>query len=64
MRVSDVARAIGVSSDWLRRLEQQGRIPPAPRDLNGHRRYGPEDVKRLRELLFPDGQPLQDGGRR
>lgn len=53
MRVADVARELGFSPDWIRRMEREGRIPPAPRDLNNHRRYRPKDVKRLRELLFP-----------
>ncbi len=53
MRVVDVARELGFSSDWIRRAEKQGLIPPARRDVNGHRRYQPKDVKRLRELLFP-----------
>ena len=52
MRIAAVAQELGVSSDWLRRLERAGEIPKAQRDVNGHRRYATDDVVRLRELLF------------
>lgn len=52
MRVIDVARELGLSTDWIRRLEREGRIPPARRDCNNHRRYRREDLERLRELLL------------
>ena len=56
MRVGSFARELGFSAEWIRRMEREGKIPCAPRDLNGHRRYRPEDVERLRKLLFPDGK--------
>ena len=37
LRVNKVARELGVSETWLRRAEQQGRIPKARRDMNGWR---------------------------
>ena len=52
MRIGGLAQAVGVGPDWVRRLEGEGRIPPAPRDRNGHRRYSLEDVKKVRDLLF------------
>ncbi len=52
MRISTVGRLLGVSSDWIRRLERSGRIPHAPRDLNGHRRFTEAEVEHLRALLF------------
>ncbi len=52
MRVAEVARRLGVSPDWIRRLERQGRIPPPRRDLNGTRRYTLDDLERLEKLLF------------
>ena len=51
-RTKEAATAIGISADWLRRLERQGRIAPALRDVNNHRRYTTRDVERLRYLLF------------
>jgi DNA-binding transcriptional MerR regulator len=53
MRVTMVAKQLGVSADWLRRLERLGRIPRALRDMNGYRRYLQADVERLRQIIFP-----------
>jgi DNA-binding transcriptional MerR regulator len=52
MRIGAVARELGVSSEWLRDMERSGRLPAARRDFNGHRRYSPADVQRLRSLVF------------
>ena len=52
MRISDVARRLGFSADHIRDLEKSGRIPPALRDTNGHRRYTQDDLERLRRVLF------------
>jgi MerR HTH family regulatory protein len=60
MRVSEVARALLISPTFLRRLERSGRIPPARRDLNGHRRYTDEDLDRLRRLILgPSGDDVR-----
>jgi len=53
MRVTEVARELKCSAAWLKVLERQGVIPPAPRDRNGHRRYSADDIDRLRLILFP-----------
>ena len=60
MRCAGVARELGISADWVRRAEREGKIPPVRRDLHGHRRFRPEDVERLRQILFPSMQ--QDKG--
>ena len=52
-RVNQVARELGVSESWLRRGEQQGRIPKARRDLNGWRVYGEEEIAALQNALIP-----------
>ena len=52
MRIRSFSQKVGFSADWLRRLERNGRIPPATRDLNGHRRYTEGDVEKLRALLI------------
>lgn len=58
MRISEVARKLGVSASWLRKLERKGKIPPARRDVvSGQRRYMPEDLDRLRKYLYPDEPP-------
>ena len=49
-----------MSADWLRRLEKAGRIPPAPRDVNGHRRYSPEHVTAVKRALFAPGTCVAD----
>jgi len=53
MTVSEVAREIGRSTDWLREAERKGKIPRARRDLNGWRVYTEEDISKIRELLIP-----------
>ncbi|MBI4636282.1 MAG: MerR family DNA-binding transcriptional regulator [Candidatus Rokubacteria bacterium] len=52
MTVREVARRLGVSGEWLRRLEREGRVPRATRDLNGYRRYSEEDILALRRVLY------------
>jgi len=52
LRPVDVARAFGRSVAWLKALEREGIIPPAPRDeLNRERIYSPDDVERIRAIL-------------
>jgi MerR HTH family regulatory protein len=64
MRITSAARELGISADWLRRLERHGRLPPARRDLRGHRRYTAEDVHLLRQTLFPTGAGTTPRGTR
>ncbi len=52
-RVNQVARELGVSESWLRRGEQQGRIPKARLDLNGWRVYSEEEIAALQNALIP-----------
>lgn len=49
MHISEAARVLGVSSQHLRILEWQGRIPPARRDLNG-RIYSDFDIALLKSM--------------
>lgn len=51
MRPVDLAKLLGRTADWLRRLERQGRIPVAKRDFSGHRYYDADDLARIRDLL-------------
>ncbi len=51
MRIGDIARALGVSRDTIRRLERRGLIT-AERDWAGHRRFSPTDLERVRTFLF------------
>ena len=47
-RISEAARELGISAEWLRVGEKRGFFPPARRDRNGNRYYTPEDMERLR----------------
>jgi DNA-binding transcriptional MerR regulator len=49
IRISQVAEELGVSPQYLRMLEWQGRIPPTRRDYNG-RIYTEFDIALLRAL--------------
>jgi hypothetical protein len=48
-RISEAARELGISIEWLRAGERRGFFSPAPRDRNGHRYYTDEDIERIRE---------------
>jgi DNA-binding transcriptional MerR regulator len=47
-RISEAARELGISAEWLRVGEKRGFFPPALRDRNGHRYYTEEDLERMR----------------
>jgi DNA-binding transcriptional MerR regulator len=47
-RISEAARELGISAEWLRVGEKRGFFPPALRDSNGHRYYTEEDIERMR----------------
>jgi DNA-binding transcriptional MerR regulator len=47
-RISDAARELGISAEWLRVGEKRGYFPPALRDRNGYRYYTEEDIERMR----------------
>jgi DNA-binding transcriptional MerR regulator len=53
LRVHQVAEAVGVSKDTIRRHEAAGILEPAPRDIHGWRVYTPQQVERIRHTLFP-----------
>ena len=47
-RLSEAARELGISAEWLGKGETRGYFPPALRDRNGHRYYTEEDIERMR----------------
>ena len=49
VRISRVAKELGVTPQHLRMLEWEGRIPPARRDYNG-RLYSDLDIAILRAI--------------
>ena len=46
--ISEAARKLELSTEWLPQGEKRGSLPRARRDRNGHRYYTPEDLERLR----------------
>lgn len=52
-RISETARLLGISVEWLRKGEERGFFPKAPRDRNGHRYYTQADIQRLRNRRRP-----------
>jgi DNA-binding transcriptional MerR regulator len=47
--ISEAARRLGLSAEWLRQGERRGSLPLARRDRNGYRYYTEEDLERLRD---------------
>jgi DNA-binding transcriptional MerR regulator len=46
--ISEAARELGLSAEWLRQGEKRGSLPRAKRDRNGYRYYTLEDIEHLR----------------
>ena len=65
MRIGELARQVGVSTDTVRFYERSGWLPPASRRDNDYREYGDPDVEHLRLLieLRRLDVPLGDAGK-
>jgi DNA-binding transcriptional MerR regulator len=50
--ISEAARELGLSAEWLRQAEKRKSLPAAKRDRRGYRYYTPEDIERLRNRRF------------
>ncbi len=48
MQIGQLARHAGVPIDTVRYYERNGILPPPERQSSGYRRYGDDDVSRLR----------------
>jgi DNA-binding transcriptional MerR regulator len=46
--ISEAARELGLSAEWLRQGEKRGSLPAAKRDRNGYRYYTKADIARLK----------------
>jgi DNA-binding transcriptional MerR regulator len=46
--ISEAARILSLSAEWLRQGERRGSLPKARRDRNGHRYYTAADLESLR----------------
>jgi DNA-binding transcriptional MerR regulator len=58
MRISECARRLGVSAQYIRFLEAEGKIPPARRFF-GERVFSQSDVDRLKAMGIGSGQRLR-----
>ncbi len=58
VRIGQTAKELGVTPQYLRILEYQGRIPPARRDFGG-RLYGEFEVRLLKNPLGVGTRPEQ-----
>jgi DNA-binding transcriptional MerR regulator len=65
MRIGELAREVGVSTDTVRFYERSGWLPRATRRDNAYRDYGEPDVEHLRLLidLRRLDVPLEDAAR-
>jgi DNA-binding transcriptional MerR regulator len=65
MRIGELAREVGVSSDTVRFYERSGWLPRANRRDNSYREYGEQDVEHLRLIidLRRLDIPLEDAAR-
>jgi predicted site-specific integrase-resolvase len=57
LRISEAARQLGVSAQYLRLLEGEGRIPTARR-IFGCRIFSADDVARLKSMGVGSGKRL------
>ena len=46
--ISEAARELGLSAEWLRKGEKRGSLPLARRDRPGYRYYTADDLEQLR----------------
>ena len=65
MKIGELARSVGVSTDTVRFYERSGWLPRAARRDNDYREYGEPDVEHLRLLieLRRLDLPLEDAAR-
>jgi DNA-binding transcriptional MerR regulator len=65
MRIGELAREVGITTDTVRFYERSGWLPRAARRDNDYREYGPTDVEHLRLIidLRRLDIPLEDAAR-
>lgn len=59
VRVSEFARAVGITPAAVRWYETEGVLPAAPRGANGYREYTEDDLCRLRLVVALRGLGLE-----
>jgi DNA-binding transcriptional MerR regulator len=58
LRTNDIAGALGVHVNTVRLYEEQGLLPPVPRDPNGYRRYSAAHLEQARLVQLALRWPL------
>lgn len=51
MQIKEAADQVGIGKESLRRLEKEGVLPPAPRNIVGRRIYSAEDILRIERII-------------
>ena len=51
MRIGELAGETGITAKTVRYYEGMGLLPEPPRETSGYRRYGPDDLSRLRFIV-------------
>jgi DNA-binding transcriptional MerR regulator len=59
VKVSELARQVGITPAAVRFYEAQGVLPAAPRAANGYREYTDDDLCRLRLVVSMRGMGLE-----
>lgn len=59
MKVSELARRVGITPAAVRFYESEGVLPAAPRAANGYRDYSDDDLCRLRLVVSMRGLGLE-----
>jgi DNA-binding transcriptional MerR regulator len=59
VRVSELAKRVGITPAAVRYYEAEGVLPEAPRAVNGYRVYGDDDLCRLRMVVTLRGLGIE-----
>ena len=52
MKIGEVGKETGLSASNIRFYEKKGLLCPKRREESQYREYGPEDVRRLKEIML------------
>jgi hypothetical protein len=55
VKIGEAADRLGISTSTIKRHEEAGDIPKAPRDINGHRVFSPDQLVAIDTALRPQG---------
>ena len=58
LRTSDLAKAVGVHANTVRRYVDRGRLPPVEHSPSGYRRFTPRHLDSMRLAWLVYGSPF------